>query len=669
MSASNDTRFEKLKRAFDSDGYDVRDLNTVSGVAETEYVQSKGYLEFQSRIGIMAVSRTAVVGEHVNEHGEKEHKKAYYVEGTPYQMGFLLGLMAEPEVKRMTTEYTEKIIPAFFEREISDNESNLVRRILGIVVDLIGEATDKMEPDIPDTLEGELAGILAGCNEVDPSTEVKEDDLKALNYGIDYLVAHIYKGTAFQQKDQRIPAALLKAPVMCNSYSLSGEIVKDGKHYFGRDFQFPTADVFQDVACMIIYNPLDSEDGAGNKLLPLISQTAPGFVGSCAAMNVKSVAMGVHMLPSSHTNPKKPGLNSLLMVRHCIQTCDTIDYVVKTITESQRGGSWLYPVVDGKSDKACIVEAVATGDLNYHRDIPDRYRDEVPDESFFQQARQENGIMEPDRGVMVRWGDYPYPAGFITHNKKLWDVYNEKSTLWARIKDVARLFLDSRWSDLKDVLELFLALIRFLLEAIKAKFTPGPKFAPEKRLWSSLKRFIILLSRIFRDPGKKVDYHDRYFDTYGFINDTRKDRNCPGWFFFTPQREERKNVVIAANQFITPELAMTAMGDWIAILAGHYINGFQWRYDKMNKQIETAISKGDIDATVAQELIDFLRPTDDNLDLDCRYFYRAGPDDDPLPIIIEGSVSLFELKDRWVKSHYGYYGDGWVEIHLDRYVT
>lgn len=40
-------------------------------------------------------------------------KKAFYAEGSGYQMGHLMGQLAEQDVRRMTTEFVDKIVLAF----------------------------------------------------------------------------------------------------------------------------------------------------------------------------------------------------------------------------------------------------------------------------------------------------------------------------------------------------------------------------------------------------------------------------------------------------------------------------------------------------------------------------------------------------------------------------
>ena len=57
------------------------------------------------KLGIRAEHRSSFVdGEPLKP------KTVYYLEGTHYEMGFLLGLLAEPTVARMTTDFVHKMI-------------------------------------------------------------------------------------------------------------------------------------------------------------------------------------------------------------------------------------------------------------------------------------------------------------------------------------------------------------------------------------------------------------------------------------------------------------------------------------------------------------------------------------------------------------------------------
>ena len=89
---------------------------------------------------------------------------------------------------------------------------------------------------------------------------MRRDRLLALNLGIDCLLAHIYTGTIFAERG--VHPGLLRTPIGCNAFSISGDAA-GGRHFFGRDFMFPTADVFQDTACLMLQVPEGSPESAG----------------------------------------------------------------------------------------------------------------------------------------------------------------------------------------------------------------------------------------------------------------------------------------------------------------------------------------------------------------------------------------------------------------------
>ncbi|NIM15399.1 MAG: hypothetical protein GTO45_25760 [Candidatus Aminicenantes bacterium] len=143
MASLNDKHFESLKKAFEKDNFIVK--NFKEQFPGFKYVTPKGYMEYEGKAGLLAEHKTAknaITGE---------PKRVYYVEGTNYQMGFLLGLMAEPQVTRMSTEFVEQVAFAFFsEDEIRKSPfSFLLKPIQELVVRLISEDCRKMRPDIP----------------------------------------------------------------------------------------------------------------------------------------------------------------------------------------------------------------------------------------------------------------------------------------------------------------------------------------------------------------------------------------------------------------------------------------------------------------------------------------------------------------------------------------
>src|SRR5208337_4184311 len=127
------------------------------------------------------------------------------------------------------------------------------------------------------------------------------------------------------------------------------------------------------------------------------------------------------------------------------------------------------------------------------------------------------------------------------------------------------------------------------------------------------------------------------------INATWKDRTWPGPYYFAPQREKRPDVLIATNHCISPEMRLTSMNEWIALLSGADQNDMQWRYDELNREILAALAgaPSGIDETAAWEMIDFLRPDGKFPD-----YYMAGAKEDWRKAQVHGSVTLCELTTR-----------------------
>lgn len=582
--------FEFLKNAFDSDGFNIKYFDDPEHPG-----QKRGYVEYMGKIGMLGESRDStniVTGE---------PKRVYYVEGDPYQMGYLLGLMAEPEISRMATDFVENIIFAFFKGDEAAEKGTpgigeLIKETIAEIIYLISK---QMQPDIPADYIKELCGIYSGCVTVNPATKVQWDRLWALNFGVDCLLAHIYTGKIFADKE--VPPQFLKVPISCNAYSLTGATVQDNSHYFGRDFMFPTADVFQDTACLIIYNP----DQTGGTALPLVSQTAPGFVGSIAALNSEGVAIGVDMSPSQLCDPSRPGLNSLTLNRDCMHHCRSTGEVKERMIETQRGVSWLYPTA-AAADGACIIEAGKKIDDNsfpYFDYVPDHYKKYLPDMTFIEETRKQYGTPPPEKGLIVRTSAYPFPDPYLGYNQGLYDAFNQDLEL--------RLFYGS------------------------------------------------------------VKYDPDAFGETGFINPTWTDKNCPASFYFAPQRETDSDLVLVSNHCISPEMRLTAMNRWVAIISSGDLNDIQWRYDALNFQILTLIKeikegkRGKIEAADAWKLIDYLSPQPGSYYPD---YYNPGQQKDWKTIQVNGSISLCELKTLTMTSLFGYYGDNPITIKLAKYL-
>jgi len=576
----NNEKLKHLTAAFKDDGYDVDQVITHEG-----------------KIGIAARHRTACI------NGDKDRKKkAYYLEGSHRQMGYLLGRLAEYEISEMTTYFVNNVIWAFMgyhpgkilnkDYSIKKKDKTIwhvIREYLGNeIAEFISKCSQQTTPDVPREYIDEMEGVLEGCREANTDTRVNKDDLWVLNFGIDWLIAHVY--TRFKDVKiikKRTKKKFLKKSkltISCNGFSVFKDAAGGG-HYFGRDFMFPTAGVFEDTACMIIYNPDHTE---GKQYLPLVSITAPGILGCISGMNMNGVAVGIDMCPSAACNPAEPGFNSLLLARHSIEKGGSAGQAKDIMVESKRGVSWIYILSDGTEDRACVVESAYSAEGIPFTDFPPkRYMKRflfrkafIPDAKFL----EEHKTAEQENGIMVRWEDYKYDEAYLQFNKR------------------------------------------------------------------SFKHFC---KKLYPDALEKT----------GFINKTIKEKNCPLTYFFSPERETRGDIILTTNHYLIPEMRYTVMDFILSVLIKDVTNDTQWRYDTLNNLILDALAEAEkegkkgIDYSKAKEILNFLSPSG-------QYPEYYGENKK----VIEGALSLFDLKAKTVESQYGYYKDAWIKLTLPKYI-
>ncbi len=391
-STESGRKLLKLVETFNSDGFEVTKIVTFNG-----------------KRGIAAQSKTAF------NYDTGNPKKVYYLEGDPYEMGFLMGSLAEDVVSRMTSVYAHKVVFSFIGSNTLEKATKIQKAFLKIVY----EFSKKAWKSIPNEIKDEIQGIYDGCRSRNAKTKVDIEHLIVLNIGIDILCSRIYTGSFLKRDIPEVSPKDFELPMMCNAFSICGESAAGGC-YFGRDFMFPTADVFQDTATMVIYNPVTK---GSKQSIPFVSITAPGIVGSISAMNTEGIAMGVNMSPGANCDPQNIGTNSLLLVRLCTQHSSSAKEAVELITGIPKGVSWNYIIVDGKNERSCVVEAGASGPApDFTVFAPKEYTKLLPDNEFL---KNHCGTSFTN-GIMVRWNDYKYPKEFLDFNPTLWEYYNKK---------------------------------------------------------------------------------------------------------------------------------------------------------------------------------------------------------------------------------------------------
>ena len=410
-----DVQLDRLRRAFAEDGFEFGPEDVVF---------------FRDRLGVVARHRRATT------YQTGQAKVAYYIEGTPYEMGYLMGRLAEPQIDRMTETFIDRVFGALIRESIRGErldftgfpgpQSMAIHRLL---IDVVREMIRARQvlADVPLAVHREIRGLVAGCREAarleGRSTSVTEDELWVLNAGIDCVLSRAYTGMLLPALSPSIQPRNLRPPIACNGFALLNGAADDGA-LFGRDYMFPTGRIFHEVAAHVICRPVS--DGE-QPVHPFLSMTAPGIVGSIAAMNVHGVAAGIDVAIGANCNPHRPGFNSLLLVRHAIERGATAQQAVDRIVKAQRGVTWNYIVADGGHavDRACVIEAGAAMDEIPFLDYPnERMRRHLPDPGFVDAHRS----TDTKRGAMLRWDTYHYPTAYLEEwNPRLWKLFRRSA--------------------------------------------------------------------------------------------------------------------------------------------------------------------------------------------------------------------------------------------------
>ncbi|HBN86534.1 MAG TPA: hypothetical protein DDZ89_22175 [Clostridiales bacterium] len=549
----------KINAAFEADEFQV---------VETAFTPA-------GRLGVKAFHKTAT------NYDTGKKKTAYYIEGNHYERGYLLGLLAEPNISKMAIDFVNRIVFDFLGLDFF-NRFPFVHQLL---VDTLYKMSKNTWESQPKHVHDEVKGLLDGCKKANRKTLVTLSRLCVINVGFDVLCALIYSGKILQRLIPQFSPESIKIALMCNAFSVFGEAAGNN-HWFARDFMFASGGVLQDNLAHIIHNPDD--DGSAGNLYPYVNIAAPGMVGSISAMNICGVAAGVNMSPAANNNPDYVGMNSLLLTRECIMRGASAFDAANVIQNAHRGVTWNYVISDGLSDMACTVEAGASQHnftpLNYP---PENILPYLPDSAFL----YDQMTAPVKNGAAVRWSDLPLPDSYLSFNNDLWNYYKDKH-------------------------------------------------------------------------DSKIQLHNGAFSTDGFINNTPEEKNCPSTFYFTPKRSG-ESVHITTNHFLLPHMRLCAMDPWIVRLIKGNVNDIQWRYDEINRQIKEELrNKGSVDYEAVKRIAEFLAPYGNHPD-----YYRNNPKSkDGKDIRIEGCISVFNLKECTVESHYGYYGDEWVKTTLPAYI-
>jgi hypothetical protein len=323
-------------------------------------------LAYGGGIGVAALALNATINNNATMR-----KPAYYVSGSGYEMGYLLGQLAEPAVSDMTGVYLEHIVPSLLDERLDillQNSSfapiydDLITLLEDLLVnDGIESFTASLTAGAYDTrLVDEMRGLSDGARAANPFSTATFSNIAVLNTGYDFLLALIFDGQILSllgdkarraglspeklESLRNLPLSAFRPPVFCNAFTATGAALAGGSgSIMARDFMFSLGEVFQYHVSPIIYSPTDGRT-------PLVGVAAPGFVGSMVAMNSDGFMMGVDVLQAAVANTTVVGVNSLLLVRSTSHAASTTAAATAFVRASLRGVPWIYPMSDAGGD-------------------------------------------------------------------------------------------------------------------------------------------------------------------------------------------------------------------------------------------------------------------------------------------------------------------------------
>jgi hypothetical protein len=173
-----------------------------------------------------------------------------------------------------------------------------------------------------------------------------------------------------------------------------------------------------------------------------------------------------------------------------------------------------------------------------------------------------------------------------------------------------------------------------------------------------------------------LGYNKRLFDIWGFEHNPTQwgrigqifgnwtiegDYATKGlYFYFSPQREELDDVIMCTNLAIVPEMRISQMSPITAMIQ-RGSRGMQWRYDTMNKMILE--NYGKIDFEFAKSVVVRLSPKNTP-----GFWNQRLDPSNPSSALVEGNISVMDLKKKIITTLGGYWTDGFITLTLPRYV-
>jgi hypothetical protein len=265
-----------------------------------------------------------------------------HLKGTPYEMGYQHGALASERAKKVEVGFNQLI-------ERAKREVGLPTFASKLILDVVYRMCLK---HIPERLQREMEGIADGA-------------------GIDLQTLH------------RMHAVSEVTERNCSVFAVWGKATKDGKMYFGRNFDWMMDGGMQDAAALILYEP--EEKG----MIPFASAGYIGLVGVLSGMNMDGVAIG--QIGAVTRDQSFAGLPLMLVMRRIVEECHNVDEATAILTKVKRTVGYNYVVADAKANTARAYETCA-----HHCAV---FKDNDPKETVEYALPIENAVFRADEAM------------------------------------------------------------------------------------------------------------------------------------------------------------------------------------------------------------------------------------------------------------------------------
>lgn len=289
----------------------------------------------------------------------------FHVSGTPFEVGFLTGLMFAYEIDMAANYWLSFMLVHIFSPKLDraiQEEPQLIqylyeeglRSLVDELVPLIVSRFNKLNRRDTDPVREEIEGIAEGLESIGRGFYNLRGRLVALAYGIDYVVAEVASGRLLdflQRVAKNAPETVRKVLErftsnetgdFCNAFADH----RNGAVFF-RDFQLSNGRLFDKLAIVMVRQVNGKQKS--------INVTVPGLVGSMTSVNESGLAVSVNIVRSASLSSTK-GIGAPLTVMRIVEDCKSVSEARRWMERIGSGVPWIFTVAD--RERAVVMEVI-----------------------------------------------------------------------------------------------------------------------------------------------------------------------------------------------------------------------------------------------------------------------------------------------------------------------